>query len=35
MPGFNSLWTKNFQMYEQDLEKVEEPKIKLTTSIES
>ena len=30
--GFNSLWTKNFQMYKLDLEKVEEPEIKLPTS---
>ena len=30
--GFNSMWTKNFQMYKLDLEKVEEPEIKLPTS---
>ena len=33
--GFNSTWTKSFQMYKQDLEKAEEPEIKLPTSIES
>ena len=31
--GFNSMWTKNFQMYKLDLEKTEEPEIKLPTSI--
>ena len=30
--GFNSMWTKNFQMYKVDLEKGEEPEIKLPTS---
>ena len=30
--GFNSMWTENFQMYKSDLEKVEEPEIKLPTS---
>ena len=30
--GFNSIWTKNFQMYKLDLEKAEEPEIKLPTS---
>ena len=30
--GFNSMWTKSFQMYKLDLEKVEEPEIKLPTS---
>ena len=30
--GFNSMWTKNFQMYKLDLEKGEEPEIKLPTS---
>ena len=30
--GFNSMWTENFQMYELDLEKAEEPEIKLPTS---
>ena len=29
--GFNSMWTKNFQMYKLDLEKAEEPDIKLPT----
>ena len=27
--GFNSTWTQNFQMYKLDLEKAEEPEIKL------
>ena len=27
--GFNSTWTKNFQMYKLDLEKAKEPEIKL------
>ena len=31
-PGFNSTWTMNFQMFKLDLEKAEEPEIKLTTS---
>ena len=30
--GFNSMWTKNFQMYKLDLENAEEPEIKLPTS---
>ena len=34
-PGFNSTFTKNFQMYKLDLEKAEEPEIKLPTSIGS
>ena len=29
--GINSMWTKNFQMYKLDLEKTEEPEIKLPT----
>ena len=29
------MWTENFQMYKLDLEKAEEPEIKLTTSIGS
>ena len=29
--GFNSMWTKNFQIYKLDLEKAEEPEIKLPT----
>ena len=33
--GFNSTWTKNFQMYKLDLEKAQEPEIKLPTSIGS
>ena len=28
-PGFNSMWTVNFQMFKLDLEKAEEPEIKL------
>ena len=32
---FSSMWTKNFQMYKLDLEKAEEPEIKLPTSIGS
>ena len=31
-PGFNSMWTVNFQMFKLDLEKAEEPDIKLPTS---
>ena len=30
--GFNSMWTKNLQMFKLDLEKGEEPEIKLPTS---
>ena len=30
--GFNSMWTENFQIYNLDLEKAEEPEIKLPTS---
>ena len=30
--GFNSMWTVNFQMFKLDLEKAEEPEIKLPTS---
>ena len=33
--GFNSTWTKNFQMFKLDLEKAEEPEIKLPTFIGS
>ena len=29
--GFNSTWTENFQMFKLDLEKAEEPEIKLPT----
>ena len=32
---FNSMWTKNFQMYKMYLEKAEEPEIKLPISVES
>ena len=31
-PGFNSTWTRNFQMFKLDSEKAEEPEIKLPTS---
>ena len=31
-PGFNSMWTLNFQMFKLDLEKAEEPDIRLPTS---
>ena len=35
-PGFMSTWTENFQMYKKlDLEKAEEPEIKLPTFVES
>ena len=33
--GFNSLWTENFQMFKMDLEKKEEPEIKLLIFIGS
>jgi len=33
--GFNSTWTKNFQMYKLDLEKAEELVTKLPASIGS
>ena len=33
--GFNNMWTKNFQMYKLNLEKAEEPEIKLPASVES
>ena len=33
--GFNNMWTKNFQIYKLDLEKKEEPEIKLPTSVGS
>ena len=33
--GISSIWTENFQMYKLDLEKAEEPEIKLPTSIGS
>ena len=31
-PGFNSTWIENFQMFKLDLEKTEEPEVKLPTS---
>ena len=31
-PGFNSTWNEKFQMFKLDLEKAEEPDIKLPTS---
>ena len=31
-PGFNSMWIVNFQMFKLNLQKVEEPEIKLPTS---
>ena len=34
-PGFNSTWTVNFHMFKLDLEKAEEPEIKLPTAAES
>ena len=34
-PGFNSMWTENFRMFKLDLEKAEEPEIKLPTSVGS
>ena len=34
-PGFNITWAVNFQMFKLDLEKAEEPEIKLATSIGS
>ena len=34
-PGFNSMWTMNFQIFKLDLEKAEEPEIKLPTSVGS
>ena len=33
--GFNSTWTKKFQMFKLDLEKAEEPEIKLPISVGS
>ena len=32
-PGFNSTWSMNFQMLKLDLEKAEEPEIKLPISV--
>ena len=34
-PGFNSIWTKYFQMFKVNLQKAEEPEIKLPTSVGS
>ena len=34
-PGFNGMWTVHFQMFNLDLEKAEEPGIKLPTSVGS
>ena len=34
-PGFNSTWTVKFQVFKLDLEKAEEPEIKLPTSVGS
>ena len=34
-PCSNSMWTKNFQIFKLDLEKAEEPEIKLPTSVGS
>ena len=33
--GFNSVWAENFQMFKLDLEKAEEPEIKLPKSVGS
>ena len=33
--GFNSTWTVNFQMFKLDLEKAEEPEVRLPTSVGS
>ena len=33
--GFNSTWTVDFQMFKLNLEKAEEPEIKLPTSVGS
>ena len=34
-PGFNGMWTMHFQMFKLDLEKADEPEIKLPTSVGS
>ena len=34
-PGFNSMWTEDFQMFKLVLEKAEDPEIKFPTSIGS
>ena len=33
--SLNSMWTKKFQMYKLDLEKAEDPEIKLPTRVGS
>ena len=33
--GFSSVWARNFQMYKLDLEKAQEPEIKLPVSVKS
>ena len=33
-PLLNSMWTKNFQMFKMDLEKAEEPEIKLSSPLD-
>ena len=33
MVGFSNIWAKNFQMYKLDLEKAEDPEIKLLGSL--
>ena len=35
MPGFNSMWTMNIQMFKPDFEKAQEPETKLPTSVGS
>ena len=35
LKGFNSMWTVNFHMFKLDLEKTEEPEIKLPTCVGS
>ena len=35
LQGFNNMWTVNFQIFKLDLEKAEEPEIKLPTSLGS
>ena len=32
-PGFNTIWTENFQIFKLDLEKAEEPEIKRTGTL--
>ena len=33
--GFNSAWTENFQIFKLDLEKAEEPEIKMSMFVVS